>query len=62
LEKNTLKDKYSHDLGNILHSISITYELIKNKKISENELKELYDLLKNKIREASDLVKEIRKL
>ena len=61
-EKNILKDKYSHDLGNILHSISITYELIKDKEISENELQELYDLLKNKIHEASDLVKNIRKL
>ena len=61
-EKNTLKDKYSHDLGNILHSISITYELIKSKDLPENELEELYDLLKNKINEAADLVKEIRKL
>ncbi len=61
-EKNILKDKYSHDLGNILHSISITYELIKDRELSENELQELYDLLKNKIQEASDLVKNIRKL
>ena len=34
-EKNNLKDKYSHDLGNILHSMSMTYELIRGKSISE---------------------------
>ena len=61
-EKNTLKDKYSHDLGNILHSISITYELIKSKDLPEGELEDLYELLKNKIVEAADLVREIRKL
>ena len=61
-EKNTLKDKYSHDLGNILHSISITFELMKTMEPSDKELNELEDLLKNKIHEASDLVKEIRKL
>jgi len=61
-EKNTLKDKYSHDLGNILHSISITFELMKTMEPSDKELNELENLLKNKIHEASDLVKEIRKL
>lgn len=61
-EKNNLKDKFSHDLGNILHSMSLTYELIRGKSISEKELTEVYSLLKNKIYEASDLVKEIRKL
>jgi len=61
-EKNNLKDKFSHDLGNILHSISITFDLIKTKGISDKELSELEDLLRKKIHEASDLVKEIRKL
>lgn len=62
MEKNNLKDKYSHDLGNILHSMSMTYELIRGKSISETELIEVYNLLKNKIYEASDLVRFIREL
>ena len=61
-EKNSLKDKYSHDLGNILQSMSMTYELIRGKSISEKELTEVYNLLKNKIYEASDLVRFIREL
>ncbi|MFX1277039.1 MAG: hypothetical protein ACFFBP_11175 [Promethearchaeota archaeon] len=60
--KNTLKDNYSHDLGNILHSIFMSYELIMNKKISEKELNNVNNLLKDKIIEASELVKEIRKI
>jgi hypothetical protein len=61
-EKNELKDKYSHDLGNILHTISITYEFIKLKKYSDNELSDLDNLIKDKMSEASDLVKFIRGL
>ncbi|MFX0072453.1 MAG: hypothetical protein ACFFAO_15315 [Candidatus Hermodarchaeota archaeon] len=60
--KNTLKDNYSHDLGNILHSLSMSYELLKDDTISEHESDELYSLLTNKIDDASKLIKEIRKL
>ena len=60
--KNTLKDNYSHDLGNILHSISMSYELIMNIKNSDKEINNVNDLLKDKIIEASELVKEIRKI
>ncbi len=60
--KNNLKDSYSPELGNILHSISISYELINIAEISEQELHKLHKLLKEKIREASELVKEIRNL
>lgn len=60
--KNSLKDSYSHNLGNILHTISISYELIMSNGISEKELNNLHHLLKDKIKEASELVKEIRKL
>ena len=61
-EKNSLKDKYSHNLGNILHSISITYDLFTMRKSSKEQSDELDKLMKTKIREASDLVKNIRKL
>ena len=61
-EKNSLKDKYSHDLGNILHSISMTYDLFTIQESSKEPSEELDQLMRNKIREASDLVKDIRKL
>ena len=60
--KDTLKDNYSHDLGNILQSISISHELIMNNKTSEKELNNVNHLLKDKIVEASELIEEIRKL
>ncbi len=67
-EKNSLKDKYSHDLGNILHVISMTYDLfnidytLESKQEEPNENTELDDLIKVKINEASKLVRDIRDL
>jgi hypothetical protein len=61
-EKNTLKDKYSHDLGNILHTISMTYELFNIEHSSEIKSDELDNLIKVKIKEASELVKFIRRI
>lgn len=67
-EKNSLKDKYSHDLGNILHVISMTYDLfnidsVSNfKKDEKKESNDLDDLIKVKINEASKLVRDIRDL
>ena len=61
-EKNILKDKYSHDLGNILQAISISYDLINRKHASAIKSDELDTLIKNKVNEASKLVKSIRDL
>lgn len=61
-EKNALKDKYSHDLGNILHAISMTYDLINIEHPSAIKLNELDNLIKDKIKEASQLVRSIRSL
>jgi hypothetical protein len=60
--KDNLKDVYSHNVGNTLHSILLTYELIKSKIDSKNVTPELFDLLEKNLYEASKLVKEIRKL
>ncbi len=60
--KNNLKDVYSHNVGNNLQSIFLTYELIKSKIESTNEFLELFDLLEKKLYDSSKLVKEIRKL
>lgn len=62
IEKNNLKDKYSHDLGNILHAISMIYDLSSMKTPSEIISEDLNDLIKVKIDEASKLVKYIRNL
>ncbi|MBY9006594.1 MAG: hypothetical protein KGD63_07535 [Candidatus Lokiarchaeota archaeon] len=61
-DKIYLKDKYSHELGNILHTISLSYELIKIEDQEDNLYEELDELIKKKISEASDLVKFIRSL
>ena len=57
-----LKDKYSHELGNIMQAIYTTLDLIKSRREPKTELSELEILLENKIIEASNLIKEIRKL
>lgn len=61
-EKNYLKDKYSHDLGNTLHTISIAYDLLNIKDYSDITQHDLDKLIKLKIDEASDIVKFIRGL
>ena len=61
-EKDILKDKYSHDLGNILQAISISYDLINRENHSSIKSDELDTLIKNKVNEASKLVKSIRDL
>jgi len=61
-KKNDLKDKYSHNLGNIMQSISSAQELINNKMISKEEATELEGIIETKIDEASKLIREIREL
>ncbi|MBY8983045.1 MAG: hypothetical protein KGD57_08860 [Candidatus Lokiarchaeota archaeon] len=61
-EKLYMKDKYSHDLGNIFHTISMAYELISMPSSKESLQDEMDILIKKKINEASDLVKFIRNL
>ncbi|MFX0070373.1 MAG: hypothetical protein ACFFAO_04705 [Candidatus Hermodarchaeota archaeon] len=61
-DKDTLKDTYSHNLGNILHSITLAYELIDGRDLTEKDINDLSHLLKEKTVEAADLIKEIRKL
>ncbi|MBD3343250.1 MAG: hypothetical protein GF353_29405 [Candidatus Lokiarchaeota archaeon] len=60
--KNNLKDLYSHNVGNTLQSIYLTFDLVKNKINLEVEFIELFNLLEKKINEASEFVREIRKL
>ena len=61
-DKLYMKDKYSHDLGNIFHTISMAYELI-TMSINKDILQEDMDkIIKIKINEASELVRFIRNL
>jgi hypothetical protein len=61
-EKFELKDKYSHNLGNIMQAISSAYELFSSNIESVKESAELDNLLKSKITEAAKLIKDIREL
>jgi len=61
-EKFDLKDKYSHELGNIMQAIFTTFDLIKTKREPKKEVAELEALLETKLNDASNLIKEIRKL
>ncbi|MFX1495984.1 MAG: hypothetical protein ACFFBH_00515 [Promethearchaeota archaeon] len=60
--KNDLKDKYSHDLGNIMQAISSAYELYSLKLENIKGSAELDNMLKSKITEAGKLIKDIREL
>ncbi|MFX0037057.1 MAG: hypothetical protein ACFE9I_15610 [Candidatus Hermodarchaeota archaeon] len=61
-QHSQLKDKYSHDLGNIMQVIYSSAELFKRilniEKIDNDKL----DLIEKKCREASKLIKEIRNI
>ena len=61
-EKNNLKDRYSHDLGNILHTITMAYDLFNMERSSQIKKDDLDNLIKGKINEASKLVKFIRNI
>ncbi len=57
-----LKDKYSHDLGNILQVMVSAFHIIEEKEIPEDEREKIIDLLNQKSQEVSDLIQEIRNL
>ncbi|TXT58467.1 MAG: hypothetical protein BAJALOKI2v1_360013 [Promethearchaeota archaeon] len=61
-QKLKLKDKYSHNLGNTLHSIYISVDLLKEKEVDQKDKKILIDMLEDKKKESNDLIKEIREL
>jgi hypothetical protein len=61
-KKFELKDKYSHNLGNIMQAISTANEIINKKEVSKAESTELGELIETKIKEASELIREIREL
>ena len=62
-KKNQLKDKYSHDLGNALQAIFSCFDLIDFKNsLNKDNAAILEDILKPKLKEASNLIKEIRNL
>ncbi len=60
--QNQLKDKFSHNLGNIMQVIYSSADLFKNISGTENLDEENLDLIERKCREASKLINEIRRL
>lgn len=58
-----LKDKYSHNLGNILQAIESAHSLTRlDDTLDNNSLLEVENIIEKKFREASKTLKEIRKL
>jgi len=61
-QQNQLKDKYSHNLGNIMQVIYSSADLFKRIVKVENIEKDKLDLIERKCKEASKLINEIRNL
>ena len=61
-QKSDLKDKYSHELGNIMQAIFTSYDIMKTKREPKKEVVELETILEKKLNEASKLIREIRKI
>jgi hypothetical protein len=57
-----LKDKYSHDLGNILQVMVSAIHFIEKREIPAEEREKITELLNQKSQEVSTLIQEIRKL
>ena len=57
-----LKDKYSHDLGNILQVMVSAIHFIEEKGVPAEEKEKIMDLLNQKSQEVSELIQEIRNL
>jgi len=61
-EKHKLIDKYSHNLGNIMQSLYSACQLINKGNLEKDQQDKLEKLQSEKLKEASKLIKEIRKL
>jgi len=61
-EKHALKDRYSHNLGNALQAVYTALELSKNYDLNENDEDMILKTSQDKIKEAAELLKEIRDL
>jgi len=61
-EKSELKDKFSHNLGNIMQVINSSSDLISLSANLNNQETSNLELIHKKCKEASKLIKEIRKL
>ena len=57
-----LKDKYSHDLGNILQIMVSAIHFIEEKEVPAEEKEHIMVLLNQKSQEVSELIQEIRNL
>ncbi len=62
-KKKDLKDKFSHNLGNILQAIESAHFLTSlSNNVDKENLLEAENIIKEKFKEASETLKEIRKL
>ena len=61
-QKNDLKDKYSHNLGNIMQIITSATDVSEMHYKQEKDILPNLQLIKEKTEEAAKLIKQIRKL
>jgi hypothetical protein len=61
-QKYDMKDIYSHNLGNALQSIYTALELTENYDLNKEDAETVRKTSQNKIKEAADLLKEIKDL
>jgi hypothetical protein len=62
IQKDKLKDMYSHNLGNALQAIYMSVDLFLNPEINNTDAQEIKNSLQVKLSEAAELLKEIRDL
>ena len=62
IQKDKLKDIYSHNLGNALQAIYTSVDLLLNPEINNKDSQEIKITLQDKLNEAAELLKEIRNL
>jgi len=61
-EKLEVKDVYSHNLGNALQAVYTSLDLLSNPNLNNNDKDEVKQTLQDKLKEAAELLKEIRGL
>jgi len=61
-QKEDLRDKYSHNLGNILQSVMSSIDLLEMNNNQKKDIKSNIELAKERTKEAAEVIRKIRNL